>query len=301
LEPLPASESRTITLAPWKQYIFAQKATYELRLPEAGSGAVARVEMGEPGMLVKLYRAFITKPFLNFLVLVASVLPNHNLGISIIILTLVVKLLLFLPTQRALEGQKKMQLLQPKLEVLKKEHSGDPQKLHEETVKIWKEHGVNPFQSCLPLLIQFPILIGLFHVIRDGVDLELSQHLLYESFRHLEWSFGTNFLGFDLTKAYPFVFPPILVVLQFVQMKLSFMIAGKKKKQAAQGKEESSEKKDEMQKAQDVQQKIMTYALPLMIGFFAWKLPSAVSLYWGISTLFAIGQQMIVNREHLKV
>lgn len=321
VEDIPSGQRSTVDLAPWLYTSFAQTGVYEVELPLSATGSAAQALTGasvgtgdeesqyrdgiitrftieEPGVFVKLFRALITKPFLNFLILVGDVLPNHSLAIGIIILTLLVKLLLFLPTQHAMEGQKKMQLLQPKLEAVKKKHAGDPQKIQAETMRLWKEHGINPFQSCLPLLLQFPVLIGLLYVIQDGTVLGLSQHLIYDSFTDIDWSFNTNFFGLDLTEPNYWLFPPLLVVLQYLQMKLSFHIAGKKKKD-----DTKKEKKDEVPAvdAQQLQQKIMLYALPLMIGFFALRFPAAVALYWGVSTLFAIGQQMIVNREHLKV
>ncbi len=297
---VPAKDEAKINLASWKYALFGENGTYELRLKTAsgttftGSGTVltTRIEVYEPGTWTKLFRTFITKPFLNFLILVASILPNHSLGWGIILLTLLVKLLLFWPTQRAMEGQKKMQLLQPKLEAVKKQYSDNPQKMQEETMRLWKEHGVNPVQSCLPILLQLPILIGLFYVIQDSAVLATSKHLIYSFYQHLSWDFNPLFLGLDLTKP-SWIFPPLLVVLQFLQMKLGFQIVKNKTKK--EGKEPA------IDKAQQIQQQVMLYAMPLMIGFFAISFPAAVSLYWGVSTLFAIGQQMIVNREHLKV
>ena len=297
---IAVGENAKIDLASWKYSLFGQNATYELRLKTAsgtslhgtGSMLTTRFEVYEPGVMAKIFRSFISKPFLNFLIFVASLLPDHNLGWGIILLTLLVKLLLFWPTQRALEGQKKMQLLQPKLEAVKKEFKDNPQKMQEETMRLWKEHGVNPVQSCLPIVLQFPILIGLYYVIRDGSVLATSQHLIYPFYQHIDWDFGKMFLGIDLTKP-NFLFPPLLVVLQFLQMRLSFQIVKNKNKKDG--------KAPEIDKAQAMQQNVMQYAMPLMIGFFALSFPSAVSLYWGVSTLFAIGQQLIVNREHLKV
>jgi YidC/Oxa1 family membrane protein insertase len=94
----------------------------------------------------------------------------------------------------------------------------------------------------------------------------------------------------DLTVPNIMVMPILLVVMQFFQMKLSF--AMNKKKQDNQGK-----KKNEKASQQEMQQKIMMYGLPLMIGFFAIKFPAAVSLYWAASTVFAIGQQVFVNKK----
>ncbi len=293
----------TVSLAPWKYMYFSTPGTYEIRLPgtpdsQSGAlltGAAARFTVTEPGMFTKLFRTFISSPFLNFLIFIASVTPGHNLGIAILVLTLVVKLLLFFPTQHSLEGQKKMQMLQPKIEELRKKYGEDKQKLQEETMKLWKEHKINPFSSCLPLLIQFPVLIGLLYVIRDQSDLALSRHLIYPFYQHLTWHFGTQFLWLDLLKPDVIVMPLLLVFLQFIQMKLTFAIQKRKKKSEEKAQEPKSGSPEVMQ------QRMMTYLLPLMIGFFAFQFPSAVSLYWGISTLFGIGQQMIVNREHLRV
>ncbi|UPA22730.1 YidC/Oxa1 family membrane protein insertase [Candidatus Peribacteria bacterium] len=304
VEPIAPGDSAKVDLNPWKYSAFSKTGIYEIRLPEgsmlgdaemtngSGSAIMARFSVNEPNMFIKLFRSLITKPFLNFLILTASVIPGHNLGLGIIILTLIVKLLLFIPTQHALEGQKKMQLLQPKLEAVKKQYKDNPEQMQKETMRLWKEHGVNPLQSCLPILVQFPVLIGLFYVIRDGSNLALSKDLIYPVYQHLDWNFSTNFLGLDLTQPHMWIFPPLLVVLQFLQMWLSFKIADKKKAKQIE--------KAEAATGMELQQKVMLYALPLMIGYFALQFPSAVSLYWGISTLFAIGQQIIVNREHIK-
>jgi YidC/Oxa1 family membrane protein insertase len=305
IQPILPGKSEKIALNPWKYSAFANVGTYEVRLPASamlGSGSALKTASGgmvstrfaviEPNAFIKLFRAVLTKPFLNFMVLVASILPNHSLGIGIIILTILVKLLLFIPTQHALEGQKKMQMLQPKLEAVKKQYKDNPKRMQEETMKLWKEHKVNPLQSCLPILVQFPVLIGLLYVIRDSSNIALSHDLIYPVYQHLSWNFNTSFLGLDLTQPNMYIFPPLLVVLQCIQMKLSFMIADKKKAKQIE--------KAEVKTGMELQQNIMQYALPLMIGFFALSFPSAVALYWGISTLFAIGQQLIVNREHIK-
>ena len=162
-------------------------------------------------------------------------------------------------------------------------------------MKLWKEHKVNPFQSCLPMLVQFPVLIGLFYVIRDGSVLALSQHLIYGFYSHLSWTFGTQLLWLDLLKPDIYVMPAALVILQFLQMKLTFALHDRKKaKEKIVG---VGEKKKEPMSPQKMQQNVMLYGLPIMIGVFAFQFPAAVSLYWGVSTLFGIGQQLVVNRK----
>lgn len=305
LTEVDAGEQVNIDLGPWKYSLFSALRTYEVRVPPeaqlvSATGAAlpvagtlsARFSISSPGAPTTLFRAFITKPFLNFLIFIASILPGHNLGVAIIILTLVVKFLLFIPTQHSLEGQKKMQKAQPHLDEIRRRYKDDPKRMQEETMRVWREHGINPFQSCLPLLIQLPVLIGVFYVVRDGSMLALSRHLIYPFYQHLDWTFGTTFLGLDLLQSNAFLFAPLLVALQFLQMKLTFALAKRKKDQADGNKPAS-----DADKTQQIQQKMMLYGLPLMIGVFAFQFPAAVSLYWGVSTLFAIGQQIIVNRR----
>ncbi|HVW66421.1 MAG TPA: YidC/Oxa1 family membrane protein insertase [Candidatus Peribacteraceae bacterium] len=299
IAPIAPGKEAQVSLNAWKYSLFSKTGTYQVSLPKnlsgvtlSASGSVAHVTVVEPNAFIKLFRAVITKPFLNFLIFAASILPNHSLAIAIIILTLLVKILLFIPTQHALEGQKKMQLLQPKLESVRKQYKDNPTRMQEETMKLWKEYKVNPLQSCVPILVQFPVLIGLLYVIRDDVNLQLSRDFIYPIYQHLTWGFNTNFFGLDLTQPNVWLFPPLLVVLQFIQIKLSLVIADRKKAKQIEKAEEKT--------GMEMQQKVMLYVFPLMIGFFAFRYPAALSLYWGVSTLFAIGQQILVNREHIK-
>jgi len=306
LTEVAAKSQVNIDLGPWKYSLFSNYGAYEVQLPKdarfrTASGSIVPAEYGtlsaqitlkEVGPFTKLFRAFITKPFLNFLIFLASILPGHSLGMAIIILTLVVKFLLFIPTQHSLEGQKKMQKAQPLLDEIRRKYKEDPKRMQEETMKVWKEHGINPFQSCLPLFIQMPVLIGVFYTVRDGSVLALSRHLIYPMYQHLDWTFGTTFLGLNLLQSHAVIFAPLLVILQFIQMKLTFAAAKKKK-------EQSGKTIPEADKSQQLQQQMMLYGLPLMIGVFAFQFPAAVSLYWGVSTLFAIGQQIYVNREKI--
>lgn len=297
LEVVPAGKSTTYDLGPWKYSLFSELGTYKLTLPVEGDIAEypdtqlsAEVELFPAGTITQIFRTFVSKPLLNALLAIASVLPNHSLGWSIILLTVAVKLLLFWPTQHAMEGQRKMQAIQPETDALRKKHKDDPKKLQEETLKLWKKNNVNPMQSCLPTLVQFPVLIGLFFVVRDGSVMELSRHLLYDTFTNVDWSTTTTFFGLELLEPNYYILPPLLMVAQFLQMKLTFAITKKK-----QSKKDESTGFDQ----QKLQQRLMTYGLPIMIGGFALQFPAAVGLYWGISTVFAIGQQLVVNRKEL--
>ena len=312
LVKLEAGKDTTIDLSPWKYSAFAEEGTYRISLPQESTHVVAgeeimsgKLELKKPGVFISLFRAFISKPILNSLVLIASLVPGHSLGWSIVLITLLVRLLLFFPSQHALHSQKKLQLVQPKIEEIKRKHSGNQQKITQETMELWKREKINPLQSCLPTLIQIPILIGLFFIIRDSSTIELSRHLLYPPFLDLSWSFGTVFLGFLDLHYIPFYgatgwiptptnlaimmtnawIPLTIALLQFAQMKLAFAM----KKTKTQDKKSLAERLDT--------QTMMTYMLPIMIFFIAGGMPTAISVYWGASTLFGIGQQVIVNRK----
>ncbi len=301
---LAPHSTATIDLSPWKYSLFSKLGTYRASLPitMVGSGVVidpnstkvisTDFTISAPGFFTQVFRAFITKPLLNSLVFIASYVPDHDLGLSIIILTILVKLILLVPNQHALRGQKKLQEIQPKMEELKKKYPNDPKKVQEETMRLWKEYKINPLQSCLPMALQFPILIGLFYVIRDGGSLELSKYLLYAPYQDITWHFDHIFLMFDLTKPSHLFFPPLLVILQFIQMKLAFARASKKKNTPAVI--DVGAKKSWIPEMN--QQTVMLYILPFMIGFFALRFPAAVSIYWAASTLFGIAQQWYVNR-----
>ncbi|MDD5055326.1 MAG: YidC/Oxa1 family membrane protein insertase [Candidatus Peribacteraceae bacterium] len=305
LSVVPAQEKVRVPLAGWKYALFEQNGTYEisLDLPEGfvAEGASDRVvttfRMTEPGFFTKLFRTFIFEPLFNALLFIGSWLPGRNLGLAIILLTVLVKLILLIPNQHALEGQRKLQLLQPRMEEIKRKFPDDSKRVQEETMKLWKEMKINPLQSCLPTLLQLPILIGLFYVIRDGVSIETSRHLIYSFYSELPSPFFVNtFLGLDLLTPNLWLMPPLLVVLQFIQMK---MMMQKPKSKTDEIVVQPVGKRFQMPKMD--QQTIMLYVMPLMIGFFAIKFPSAVSMYWGASTLFGIAQQWYVMREKMKV
>jgi YidC/Oxa1 family membrane protein insertase len=306
LTEVSAGETVMIDLSPWKYAAFGEEGMYRISLPgdHGGEQIETIIRITKPGIFVGAFRAFVSKPLLNGLILIASVIPNHSLGWSIIVLTLVVKLLLLIPSQHALESQKKMQAIQPRIEEIKRKHKDNQQKMTEETMALWKREKINPLQSCLPTLIQIPILLGLFFIIRDSGAIELARHLLYPPFQHLDWSFAPVFLGvLDLTwvpyegmtwwhpvKALPTLMkgapvPLALALMQFAQMKMMFALKATKPK-------ERKPLADRMDA-----QTMMLYMLPFMIFFIAGSLPAAVSLYWGISTVFSIGQQLVINRK----
>ncbi len=296
-------DTKPVTFKYWNHALFGSVGRYKvsMTLPTAQTVYSADFTVVESGTLRTFFRTAFYRPLLNAMVWIISVIPYHDLGFATIILTILIRLVLLIPSQRALVSQRKMQQLQPKLDALKKAHAGNQEKIAQETMKLWKENGVNPFGSCLPLLIQFPFLIAVYYVVQNGLNPD-NAYQLYDALKNFDFnSMNIMFLGIlDLTKINLFVLPIIVGGLQFVQLKLSF--AGKAKKDAAakavghplQKQEESATAvTDEIAAAN----KSMVYIMPVMIALYAATTPAGVGLYWAMSTLFGIGQQLVVNKK----
>lgn len=291
---VPANGQYAVNFANWN-YLFHDTGIYKLTAfvenPEApledGNYDSLEFEIKPQGIFGFLWTAGFYQPIFNALIFLASIVPGHDLGLAIILLTIIFRTILLIPSQRALKSQRVMQELQPKLKHIQEKYKGNQEKIAQETMMLWKSHKVNPLGSCLPLLIQMPILIGIFYVIQTGLSPN-NVHLLYGPLQNFSLtSIQTNFLGIlELTHVNLFVLPLIVGGLQFGQMKLAMM----RKK----NKEETPKKqKTEMEMAS----KMMIYIMPVMIAVFTASVPAGVGLYWIISTLYGIGQQLVVNRQ----
>lgn len=277
-------KSAMVNFGVWDHQIFNEigkyRITLETTLEEKTKQYFHEISISSPSLIRKGWNTLLYKPIFNTLIFFVSKLPGHSLGWAIILLTFLIKILLLAPNQKALKSQKALQKIQPQLDALKQKYKNDSQKLSQETMKIWKEHKVNPMGSCLPMLIQFPILIALFYVVRDGLGVT-DPNLFYESLKSFDHQLiNPVFLGLiDLTKANVIALPLIVGGLQFFQIRLSFA----KTKGANQN------------AAMPMMNNMMQFFLPVMIAVFTASLPAAVGFYWGTSTLFAIGQQFAVN------
>jgi YidC/Oxa1 family membrane protein insertase len=289
-----------ITFDKWNTQLFATEGEYKLQANITVKGVQQQLETSvkirQSSWIGNLWDLLLYRPIYNTLILCTTFLPGHDLGWSIIFLTLLIRIILLIPNQRMMEQQKRMQKLQPKIAEIQKRYEGDQQKIGEETLKLWKEHKVNPLGSCLPVLIQMPVLIALYYAIGNGLDVG-STYFLYEPLKQVNIeSINAMFLNIlDLSKPNVYVLPIIIGVLQFIQMKLALNLA-KKKKEHLQGKQEKKEEKTKTDPSAAMG-KSMTYIFPVLIALMTAGFPAGVGLYWGVSTIFAILQQMWVNRE----
>lgn len=292
---IDCSDNKEIVLAPgkttlisydyWNYELFNELGRYRIEMENQGTTIYSNeFTVGKDGIFRQLWNSVIYKPIYNTLIVVASYLPNHNLGIAIIILTLIIRTILLAPSRKAIQSQKKMQDLQPRLNAIKEKHKGDQQRIAMETMALWKEAKISPMSSCLPLLLQLPFLLAVFHVVKDSINPD-NAHLLYTQYNNFNLSeIDPNFLGLDLTKINFYILPLIVGALQFVQM---YMMVAKQKKQGNQPKQK------EMQMAASM----MTYILPILVAVFTATLPAGVGIYWGTSTLYGIIQQAFIFRN----
>ncbi|OGO42081.1 MAG: hypothetical protein A2Z04_04935, partial [Chloroflexi bacterium RBG_16_57_9] len=217
----------------------------------------------------------ITIPMLNLLLLLYEIL-GHNFALSIAVFTILVRVVtlpLTLPQQRS---AKAMQTLQPQIQELQKKYKNDREKLSQAQMELYKEAGVNPLGGCLPMLIQFPVWIGLYQAIIRGLGnspmqlFQLSQSI----FPALRWlsdlvPLNATFLWMDL--AHPdryYVLPILVAVSTYVQQKM--MATPSNDPQTAS------------------MNQMMTLMMPLMFGYFSLQFASGLSLYWVVSSLVGI-------------
>jgi YidC/Oxa1 family membrane protein insertase len=183
---------------------------------------------------------------------------TKNYGIAIILLTIVVRILLFYPSLKSATAMEEMKALQPQMTALREKYKKDPQKLNAEMMRLYKEHKVNPMGGCLPMLLQLPFFVALYNVL--SVSIELRQ---------------ASFIPFwikDLSVHDPFYILPILMGVSMIfTMKMTSTSIDPQ------------------------QQKMMMYMNIAMIFLFAW-LPAGLLLYITLSNVLSIGQQLYVKR-----
>jgi YidC/Oxa1 family membrane protein insertase len=242
------------------------------------------------GQIGYLFNLIFTYPIFNLLMVLERIIGDF--GLAIIVLTLIVRLILFPLTLKQLKSMKATQALQPQLAEIKKKYSKDQKAQMEATQALYKEYGMNPVAgSCLPLLIQMPVLFGLFYalsaVLRNAHNVNDINQLLYpfippfHTMPSLESIFIYPLFGhISLGLADPTHILPILAALAtFIQMRMS------------QPKPQPGDAPNPAQQ----QMKIMMYISPLMVGIFGWTYAAGLALYWTVSSVFGIFQQYFVT------
>lgn len=225
-------------------------------------------------------------PFVNFLTTVVLAIdkPIHNLGTSLIILAALIRLAFWPLNTAQFKAIMKMQKIAPLMKRLQDKYKDDKARLQQETMALYKEHGVNPLASCWPMLVQYPIIISVYYVVLNNKALFENQNWLWigSAFTKAVTAptlFGTQIFAASL--AHPDL---CLILLYALSMYLSVRYA--------------SQPATDPQQAQ--MQRTMAVISPLMLGFLGWKYhwPSAMVLYWFSYNILTMGQQFYMLRIH---
>jgi len=276
----------------WNYELFGELGRYKVTLEIDKEYTSPEFTIKKRGFFKRSWDFLFYKPIYNTLIFFTDINPSHSLGIAIILLTLLIRVILLVPSQKALRSQKRLQEIQPKIQEIQRKYKGNQERIAMETMALWKSAKANPLGSCLPILLQFPILIALYFAVRE-VTIGGAAYNLYAFQENFDFStIHTIFLNtLDLAEKNIIALPIIVGLLQFTQMKLTFAMRKTPKQKTP------PKKKDDGMPDMQTMNKTMTYTMPIMIAFFTATLPAGVGLYWGTSTIFAIGQTLVINRE----
>lgn len=233
-----------------------------------------------------MWNKFIYKPILNFLVILLSYVTFGDLGLAVILLTIIVKIILYPLSKKAVTSQIDMASIQKEISDIKAKKLSKEDEA-KETFALYKEKKVNPFSGCLVMIIQLPIIFGLYYVFFRGLDLANAD--LY-SFVSVPSNVNTMFLGLiDLLKTHSIFIALLTGLSQFAQVYLS-------PTQKMQ-KENSLNQKGFSADIQKTMQTQMKYVFPIIIAVITYQIQAAVGLYWIVNNIITIIQEQIIAKS----
>ncbi len=229
------------------------------------------------------FQIFLYQPLFSALILIYNLLPGHDLGLAVIILTLSIKVLTLPLNIRAFKLQQAMANIQPRIKELQKQYKNRPKEQAKALSEIFKKEKVNPLSSFVPLLIQFPILIALYQLFLSGLWSQ-GNHLY--SFIVRPEVINPQFLGMmDLSQ--PSLVLAVLAGLgQLAQSLAMPLVSG------------PTDKSDPKYQITMMIQKQMIFLLPILTIFILLKLPSALGLYWLTTSLLTAGEQYFLKKRY---
>ncbi len=231
-----------------------------------------------------MFQTFFYQPILNLVVFLYNIVPGHDLGIAIILLTIIIKLLLLPLSKKSLKSQKALQDLQPKIEEIKKKYANKKEEMGRAMMKLYKENKVNPFSSCFPLIVQLPFLFAVFRVFRNGFN-DDSLDLVYSFITRPEAINSISFGFLDLSQR-SISLAVLAGLAQFWQSKM--MIAKKPQIKTPGAKNENM---------MTIMNKQMLYFMPALTVFIAMSFPAGLALYWLVTTLLTGLQQLYLFKK----
>ncbi len=233
-----------------------------------------------------MFQTIFVEPLHNALVFLVNSVPGANVGLAIIILTVLVKFLLAPLHQKAIKGQIKLKELDPKIQEIKKNFP-DKQQQAQKTFELYKENKINPLSGCLPVLIQLPIILALYRLFVEGFTPQA--HKIYGFISSPE-SFSTMFMSIDLAEK-SLILAIFAGITQYLQARFSASYVGVK----------NNPNDDSMQaNISRMMSKQMVYFLPIFVVFVSYQISAAVALYWSVNNIFTTVQEILIYRKYKK-
>src|SRR3989344_2506783 len=239
-------------------------------------------------MFSYIFHSIFYNPIYNGLVFLVSFFPWMDLGIAVVIVTLVVKLIVFPLTKESIKTQLKVKEIDPLVNEIRKKYEKDKEAQARKIMDLYKEYKINPFASFFLILVQLPILFALYFVFLKGGLPDVNFDILYSFIKAPAHIDNVTFLGFfDITQK-SFILALLAGISQFFQIRL--VMSGQKKNDKPA---DQNTFKDDLVKNMQLQ---MKYVMPVIIFIIAYGLISAVALYWITSNLFMIVQELYIRK-----
>jgi YidC/Oxa1 family membrane protein insertase len=238
--------------------------------------------------MISFFHATCYQPLYNGLIALISLLPGLDLGVVVVLFTIIVKLILFPLSQKASSTQARMKEIEPELSAIKLKYKDDTRLQAEKTMEVYKKNKVNPFSSVLVLLIQLPIIFSLYYVfLKSGLP-GINEGLIY-SFTPRPEVVNMNFLGLIDIGSKSVVLAALAGVTSFLQALYAMPAPGPVK--------ENPTFQDDLARGMSMQ---MKYVLPVIIFLVSLSISGAVALYWTTSNLFTVAQEFYLKSKRKK-
>ncbi len=239
-----------------------------------------------------MFNTLLIQPIYNVFIFLIGVMPGGDVGLAIVVLTLIIRAVFYPAFASSIKTQMGMQEVQGELDEINKQYKDVPEERARRTMELFKEHKVHPFSGFVALLVQIPVFIALYYAFfREDLP-HIATNLLYSSV-HVPQAISLTFLGLiDLMSKHNIILALLVGALQYSVVRLSVrrMKMGQKKTTAAGQKEA----------AQKMQQQMMLYFLPTLIAIISYSLPAAVAIYFITGNLVSLTQELVIRRQMKK-
>jgi len=238
-------------------------------------------------MISNIFHSFFFDPIYNGLVFLIAHFSWMDMGIAVILITVLIKLILFPLTKKSIKIQIKTKELEPELKKIKEEYKDNKEEQARQIMDLYKKNHLNPLSGFLVILIQLPIIFALYFVFLKGGFPEINMDILY-SFIKVPQEVNMQFLGLINMTEKNIILALLAGISQYIQFQLMLP------KMELKAKNHQKTFKDDLMRSMNTQ---MRFVMPIIVFFISYSLPAAIALYWITSNVFMIFQEIFVKRK----